>query len=299
MASSQTLELNDASKGPSDPCDVIEATLWQPDLKDELNGIYREMGLGQDIAAAFPNLLKRPIEEVSEAEVTPLPRKERSRKPKDADSNKTALEGGEPENEKPKKDKPVVKFNKLLYRTAVSKIPGFTWCIAPGCEYGQVYHRGGQEETDAWHEGQTCLEYQENGRLESEPTPRDFEIAIEEQKSKETLKAQTRRCPGSGCGVPIMQYSMYGGCDKMKCSMCQLEFCWRCGADYRTMKANKRSAHKENCYWHKRIFKLWRRAPGSAVVAEWEGMPQTTISNASYLKDYNDTSYRGFHDMGL
>lgn len=127
------------------------------------------------------------------------------------------------------------RFKKLLFRIAVSKIPGFTWCIAPGCDYGQVHHRGGQEETDSvftchgcqirscvtcdvqWHEGQTCLEYQENGRQESEPTPRDIEIAKEEQKSKQTLKARTRRCPGSGCGVPIMQYSNYDGCDKMKC----------------------------------------------------------------------------------
>lgn len=138
MASSQTLELNDASKGPSAPCDVIEATLMQPDLKDELNGICREMGLGQDIAAAFPNL-KRRIEEVSEAEVTPLPRKKRSKKPKDADSNQTAPEGGEPEKEKPKKDKPMVKCVSCLERKHINQFPKSL--PSSSCTHGRVMCR--------------------------------------------------------------------------------------------------------------------------------------------------------------
>ena len=135
MASSQTLELNDASKGPSDPCDVIEATLLQPDLKDELNGIYREMGLGQDIAVAFRTSPKRRIEEVSQAEVTPLPRKKRSRKLKNADSNQTAPEGGELEKEKPKKDKLMVKCTSCLETKIINQFPKFL--PSSSCTHGR------------------------------------------------------------------------------------------------------------------------------------------------------------------
>ncbi len=111
------------SNDPSDPCDVVEATLLQSDLKDELNGIYREMGLGPDIAAAFRKSPKRSIDEVSEAEVTLLPKYKKTKKPEDADSKQTAPEGDKPENEKPKKDKPVVKCISCLETKHINQFP--------------------------------------------------------------------------------------------------------------------------------------------------------------------------------
>lgn len=126
MAStSQTFELTNVSKDPSDPYYVIEATLSQRALKDELNKICREIGLGLDIATVFRKAPKRHIEEVSEAEaeISPLPKKMTSKKPKDVDSNQTAPEVDEPEKEKTKKDKPKVKCVSCLESRHINQFP--------------------------------------------------------------------------------------------------------------------------------------------------------------------------------
>lgn len=68
-----------------------------------------------------------------------------------------------------------------------------------------------------WHEGQTCEQFQENGRQDEEQTARDPLVTEQEELSKEAIKILTRKCPGSGCGVPIMQDKASNGCDKIKC----------------------------------------------------------------------------------
>jgi hypothetical protein len=68
-----------------------------------------------------------------------------------------------------------------------------------------------------WHEGQTCVEYQEKCRPDEEKTAHAIEIAEQEEASKNLIDVLARKCPGSGCGVPIMQDTASHGCDKLKC----------------------------------------------------------------------------------
>ena len=117
---------------------------------------------------------------------------------------------------------------------AKSKIAGYRWCCAPGCESGQVDDHIRLDTGDViltckdcgkssciecrvlWHDGQICDEFMELGRLGHEPTAHDVENA----RSEIAVKKLTFRCPRSGCSVPIMR-DTFGGwgvtCDQMKC----------------------------------------------------------------------------------
>jgi hypothetical protein len=63
----------------------------------------------------------------------------------------------------------------------------------------------------------TCAEHQSGGRKNEAQTPHDIMVAAQEELSKDLIRRLTRKCPGSGCGVPIMQDLTVNGCDKMKC----------------------------------------------------------------------------------
>jgi IBR domain, a half RING-finger domain len=134
-------------------------------------------------------------------------------------------------------DTQIVRFNTLLVRIGASRVPGFTWCIFPGCESGQIHETKGQGHDDVvfpcqgcnqrsciscdtrWHEGQTCQELQRDGRLQDEPTTRDIELAQEKESSEALIKKLTRTCPGLGCGAQFMKDKESDDCDKLKCKL--------------------------------------------------------------------------------
>lgn len=64
-----------------------------------------------------------------------------------------------------------------------------------------------------WHEGETCAQYQARikDRLE------------EEDASLKAVQKRTKPCPR--CARPIEKN---GGCSYMRCSQCQVNFCWVC-----------------------------------------------------------------------
>ncbi|EMC94020.1 hypothetical protein BAUCODRAFT_36491 [Baudoinia panamericana UAMH 10762] len=64
-----------------------------------------------------------------------------------------------------------------------------------------------------WHEGETCVAYQERvkGRFE------------EEDQSFRVIQKVSRPCPG--CGRRVQKN---GGCRFMHCTQCRYDFCWEC-----------------------------------------------------------------------
>lgn len=99
----QDFELNNEMRLPLSSTDVVEAVLSQPDVKDQLNRIYRDLGLGKDISAAFKKSPKRTIEEVSDAELRSLTKKPKPKKSKPAVAVTTESNSNEPEREKKEK----------------------------------------------------------------------------------------------------------------------------------------------------------------------------------------------------
>ena len=68
-----------------------------------------------------------------------------------------------------------------------------------------------------WHEGETCTEYRAR-------TKDRFE---EEDQALRTIGKVTKKCPG--CGKRIERN---GGCPRMICSLCRVNWCWLCGGQF-------------------------------------------------------------------
>ncbi|KAF2483140.1 hypothetical protein BDY17DRAFT_142033 [Neohortaea acidophila] len=136
-------------------------------------------------------------------------------------------------------------------KAALSADPDFRWCLAPGCESGQVHTEGdifcctecGSKAcvhcNVAWHEEETCEGYQ--ARMQLQPK--------EEDKSTAALKKYAKLCPGCG-----RKFQKNGGCDHIRCTMCRHEFCYLCFADYKDIFGKGNHAHKSSCAH-------WRPAP--------------------------------------
>jgi hypothetical protein len=119
------------------------------------------------------------------------------------------------------------KYEDFSLKKALSKIP--TVCYCPnrlcnnaidvvGCEScmkcpacATVFCSACKVE---WHQGMTCMEYQE-WKVKS------FES---EKQYLEWILANAKNCPT--CNVPISKIS---GCNHMKCKRCGSDFCWICG----------------------------------------------------------------------
>jgi hypothetical protein len=91
------------------------------------------------------------------------------------------------------------------------------WCLAPGCESGQLYtHASREVKCEAcdfpmcfrhqvpWHEGQTCEEFTQE---------RDFGTAGVDGDTQGWLMGNSKRCPE--CRVAIEKNE---GCDHMTCT---------------------------------------------------------------------------------
>lgn len=171
------------------------------------------------------------------------------------------------------------KYDKARLLSVLAREPNFRWCLRAGCQSGQIYDvdpnescnifgntgnidrerraRGLPANADPnyimcgscgygmcfghqipWHRGQTCNEY-DLGRSRGD---RDGDTEF-------WLAHNTKRCPGSGCGVPVEKS---GGCFHMTCGNCGFEFCWECLADWSkiwTRKGYELEAHEPGCFF--------------------------------------------------
>jgi len=148
-------------------------------------------------------------------------------------------------------------YDRLLVRSTLSKEADFRWCPNPSCSSGQI-HTGGLDaprfqcigcghryfitHNIAWHEGETCTEYDAEGRVDR--VARKAKQAKEEQASIKLLQTVSKKCPGPGSDFSVQKRE---GCDAMKCSRCQHKFCWSCLASYTAIHAEGNSAHKIDC----------------------------------------------------
>lgn len=93
----------------------------------------------------------------------------------------------------------------------------------------------------AWHDNLTCAGYD---RLSSPPPPSSSSSSpsssgspssssssalSESALSKAWIDANTKRCPGKRCGIPVEKNE---GCFHMTCRSCAFQFCWECLAPW-------------------------------------------------------------------
>ncbi|KAF2097606.1 hypothetical protein NA57DRAFT_77859 [Rhizodiscina lignyota] len=148
------------------------------------------------------------------------------------------------------------RYDTLITTSLLSAMPGFRWCIKPGCRSGQIHpsssgpifkcHSCGFKSCTThnvkWHKGETCEEY----TYRKDPSQR----RAEEEASERMLESTTKACPGRNgrpCGWRIEKND---GCDHMTCRKCKAEFCWLCFADYDPIRRKGNSEHRPNCRYH-------------------------------------------------
>ncbi|KAL8392103.1 hypothetical protein RB595_002335 [Gaeumannomyces hyphopodioides] len=175
------------------------------------------------------------------------------------------------------------RYDRLCLLNHLSDIPGFMWCLREGCDNGQIHDAvplagddGDDDDDDddrtsrwvhaarhkvscescsfamcarhqsAWHEGLTCREWDELRRDE------EGNADPAEAASRRWIAANTKRCPGRGCGAPVEKGE---GCFHMTCRRCSFEFCWECLADWsdinraRSRPAVQGGGHNVGCFF--------------------------------------------------
>jgi E3 ubiquitin-protein ligase RNF14 len=118
------------------------------------------------------------------------------------------------------------RFDALSMRDALNDDPDFRWCLRPGCNSGQI-HDGAVDDPRsvcndcgfavcikherAWHEGETCEEYDYriSGRQQRDQ-------AAEEAASEAEINRSSKKCPGRNCAYNIQKNE---GCDHMTCKL--------------------------------------------------------------------------------
>jgi len=146
----------------------------------------------------------------------------------------------------------VDRYHRFMIASTLDTDPDFRHCLREGCQFGQVHESGTEEPVmycgecffkmcfvhkRAWHEGQTCAEYDES--LQSKARH------LREESQSEAVIAETSKvCPGIGCETRIEKGE---GCDHMTCTRCRHEFCWKCLAPYGPIKVLGNTAHNTGC----------------------------------------------------
>jgi hypothetical protein len=105
-SSAQNPGLDEVINGPAYPKGVIEAVMSQPVVKNQMEGICRQLGRGEDISAALPERRKRGVKEVSGLHASPPSKKPRPKKPKLVNASQTVSDENKREQEKTQKEKP-------------------------------------------------------------------------------------------------------------------------------------------------------------------------------------------------
>ncbi|KAI3317120.1 hypothetical protein HD806DRAFT_527323 [Xylariaceae sp. AK1471] len=174
------------------------------------------------------------------------------------------------------------KYDRFDIINTLSALPNFRWCLREDCPSGGIYEgpltsmesvqRPESENenhitcTDCefsmcyscqtpWHDDLTCEEYASQ-REHGDP---QFEV------TQKWIKANTKRCPGKGCGVLVRKGA---GCFHMTCSWCQYQFCWECLASWDDVEELGPEGHGKGCYF------------GSDSVGDPTELQGTTISRA-------------------
>jgi len=135
----------------------------------------------------------------------------------------------------------------LLSQTQLKKclqsMSDFYWCSKPDCGYGglgdpqlsffqceKCSTRTCFRHGVVWHEGISCNDYDNDVQ------------STEDQANAGYIRAHTKPCPK--CKVPTEKSE---GCDKMQCSQCMQEYCWRCMADFKWIREEGNHRHRETC----------------------------------------------------
>lgn len=122
-------------------------------------------------------------------------------------------------------------YDQISLSAFLSSDETFFSCLSPTCKAGQL-HPGGTEEPIfscsscktrscfackvLWHEGRTCVQYQEDLAWEQNTDQRAKETKKQEEASEVAVKAVSKVCPNAACGARIEKIS---GCDHMVVSL--------------------------------------------------------------------------------
>jgi hypothetical protein len=166
----------------------------------------------------------------------------------------------------------VTRYHRFMLSFALSADPNFRYCLRDGCQFGQVHESGTLEpymrcgecyfemcfvHRRAWHQSQSCAEYDEILRSNAQHQR-------EESQSEVVIAQTSKACPGEGCEARIEKRD---GCDHMTCKLllllksaatrgvlmgivgtrCRQEFCWQCLAPYLSVKTLGNAGHNTSC----------------------------------------------------
>ncbi|KAN0117925.1 hypothetical protein V8E51_003902 [Hyaloscypha variabilis] len=125
------------------------------------------------------------------------------------------------------------RYDYLVTRVALGALENFMYCPNPRCNGGQENlgvlfvcidcgNRFCTRHNVDWHEGETCLQYENRINVQSRAPERPSVQRGEDQETRELLARISKPCPK--CKRPIQKNA---GCDHMKC-ICGHQFCWLC-----------------------------------------------------------------------
>lgn len=116
------------------------------------------------------------------------------------------------------------RYESFSVRETLGGVPNFTWCLNHRCQSGQVHHEDGNifkciacghkscvVHNVAWHEGETCDEY--NYRTSG---AKEREQKAQEEASIAMINRSSKKCPGPNCAFNIQKNN---GCDHMTCKI--------------------------------------------------------------------------------
>ena len=151
------------------------------------------------------------------------------------------------------------RFDSLLFRRTVEKMPDFVWCTGENCGSGQL-HVGGNDTPIVRCTGcsaKTCFLHKSKYHDGLSCTEHDASIAeAEAEAGSEALNEawklrNTKPCPN--CGIDIQKGTedengeLRLGCCHMTCEVgevgCKHEFCWHCSAPWQAGMLGRRGAH--------------------------------------------------------
>jgi len=128
------------------------------------------------------------------------------------------------------------RYDYLVTRAALGDLENFMHCPNPRCNGGQEHigglgelfvcidcgHRFCTRHNVNWHEGETCLQYENRINLPNQNPERPSVQRGEDKETRDLLARISKPCPR--CRRPIQKTA---GCDHMKC-VCGHQFCWLC-----------------------------------------------------------------------
>lgn len=140
----------------------------------------------------------------------------------------------------------VRRYDDYVVRSYVNDNEHFRECPAPGCERAMHYplpkHLLEQEQCpsvkcDCGFRFCFRCSHEEHGPASCDLLRKWLKKEVDESETANWMAANTKPCPGKGCGKLIEKN---GGCNHMTCASCRYDFCWVCEGPW--------SAHGSNYY---------------------------------------------------